>query len=253
MAILRPRIWTRQPQFAVGIDWSNPITQGLHCELNYDGYDAVSGNLPTGLVGTKKIPIGTNGIARGFGATRGVGTTDTYLSGVRANTDKYSVLAVLASYSFGGGGFGRVFQKGNGFEYESALFQNNDSISLGFIHNGPGGIKQAGAVVIPSSGTPFVFVGVTNTAGGVGTNTVNGQFVSLYINGILGTHASATVDHNALRAVTTIPYRVGNRSDLVRVWDGYIWLILMWGRELSPLEVKSVSANPWQIFAPRVT
>lgn len=50
MALLRPTVWTQQPQQACEIDWSNPITRGLVIAATPVGNtmrDAVSGALMT--------------------------------------------------------------------------------------------------------------------------------------------------------------------------------------------------------------
>ena len=57
MALLRPSVWTKQPQQACEIDWSNPITRGLY-----------SANIPgiREFVTNSNVPITIN-------ATKGVG------------------------------------------------------------------------------------------------------------------------------------------------------------------------------------
>ena len=56
----RSRIWTRQPQVAVEIDWSNPITKDLAFVSTGAGPDAVSHKIPS-VVGAGGVSPTING------------------------------------------------------------------------------------------------------------------------------------------------------------------------------------------------
>lgn len=167
-------------------------------------------------------------MARGFGATRGVGATDNIVPAINTRTDTRSYAFWLKRFSDGGGGAGRVFAQGS------------DALTT----NGSGDIQ----LTAHFSTTNGIWL-TTNTQFGVGvnvhglitydaSNTTNDPII--YINGspVAITETTAPVGGHVVTSVTML---VGNIiTALNRVVDGDISEFAIWNRVLTPSEVTQV-------------
>jgi hypothetical protein len=245
--LLSPAPWTSQPQQAVGIDWSNPITRGL--EFAY---------LP-GLLSdsARKIPnlavIGSGVSTRSASL---VSAANTSSSGLRINSGK--ILGGLSNSTVLGvaetnlpTGTGNNFIENNArviyCERSNAgncIYKlgigNYTGLKFEFTYRNAGGtlLQQRLSDTTLNDGRPKVYVA-----------TKNGTTHETYVGGIgsSGTIGSADTTFTD----SGIEARVGSdKGDVNGNWGGLVHLVCGWSRTLSASEIKSLSQNPWQIFAP---
>lgn len=209
MLRITPRRWTSQPQTPVGIDWSNPITQGIN-PLPFNGANPFSNGwtLTDGTFGSAVSPlgVGTKGTMRFSGPTVSTNTPYTVLvvATQPASTTSYSVSAGVNS---------RVWL-GSATGYMRVSDLTNDLI--------------AGACTLNK---PSVLIG-----------TWDGTRLSSMLDGVSG--QSITSSMGAGGPLLVMNFGTGYP------YAGNVALVLWWTRVLSPAELASLSANPWQIFSP---
>ena len=244
--LLVPRPWTSQPQFATGINWANPITQGL-TSANLPGvsrFDAVSGLQLSTASGTNTPSISTSG--RVLQATASQSSVYTTASPAQL-TASGSILWAGDLYAIpsGDGCLGGItYNSANSnpyvmLELKRSTTASNYGIylahSIGGNSNNVSSANNAGA---PGNGYCYV-----------GTAT-SGQQI-LYA-GKIGTPAvgvSSTAYSGALSSTSTSRIEIGDSLN-ARNPQSACAVMLMWNRVLSPAEVASISTNPWQIFRP---
>lgn len=231
--IINSTPWTSQPQQAVGIDWGNPINRGLVYCKNLA--------LETGFtkVGTK-IVASEGWSALGFGATFGLGSTDSVETTLTTSSTARTILVLYVKNGTGGGTAGRIFDK----RTVSGQVEEMQTGGSGMLYGG-------------------------SWTGGTGLFTWAGQPTSTPVSCVVSYDKSSTsnvpivIENGVRQSVTTSsapsgsvitntdPYVIGNRkNDNARNWDGTIALFAVFDRALSEQEAKSLSANPWQIFKP---
>lgn len=218
----------QQPQIGVHIDWSNPITRGLV------GWFTPFDNCTNSGSATKTVkPYGVCANGQGsFGFIKQLGSSVTL--------SKYSIFALTS---------------GTVTSAERASFGAGKSTASPILHVGhhasTSQIKMrvwcrsdAGSNPADAFTTADVFDGRTHFAG----LTYDGSTIRSYVDGTPDTTnafsgASFTFTHMALGAT----YRSGNVS-VMSTHD--VALGVLFDRELSEAEVRSISQNPWQIFKP---
>jgi hypothetical protein len=239
MALLRPTVWTQQPQQAVGIDWSNPITRGLQFAIT-----------PTVTLPFSDSSIKTasrNGIAYDYGASRqtqvahqpGMQLTGalTLVVGCRART--FSNYSPLISKT------------------DSADTNQPFELRLGDSATGAGlSVARANtSVKVFTVGGSAV---TANTDLLIATTFPSGLIEAVptfyygQLGGSLTINASPAPAGGGSGAATDIGGKiyVGRRAGGVTQLDGLIYFSYGFNRVLSAAEIRSLSANPWQIFAP---
>lgn len=224
------RVWTRQPQRSVDIDWSNPITRGLWFAHNpaSGSYGQKSANTPSGEIGRKISEAGVNDLFSGSQTREFLNTSGAPLSGA------LSILVVG--------------------------FRSSSSNVLPLITRQSGG--QAGGLEITLYnlyGSPASRVYSTYHDG-----TSQRNFNAAYVNGVA---ASA---NGAPDTIIGKDYAIAVRADSIPAQSsgvniklggtsfggsyyliGGVSLAAVWDRKLADAELKSLSSNPWQIFKPR--
>ncbi len=101
MSLIIKKPWTRQPQYPLGINWANPITQALQvCILPQYG-DMVSGLGPPTIRGAGSYTPGVGGIAAKQTFTGG-GAND-FIYPVRINAAGDRTFAIFGSNVASGG------------------------------------------------------------------------------------------------------------------------------------------------------
>jgi hypothetical protein len=225
---------TSQPQGVALVDWSNPITRGLVVTINpANPLQGIGGDVYTDFYGAgqsfsrKYSPQGISlsnnaslnyriGTAR-FEVSKGY-TTFALLTPIQNQTaSAYHVLVddttgwVAASISIGDGTNPRFVS----VQHSSPI--TNIAASSNYVLNKTVGVTSVSALTSQS----------------------------LYINGVLEGTAANTLANSGLGRKTTL-YSPSNTADVVRTH-----IVLVWTRVLSPSEIKSISDNPWQIFAPQ--
>lgn len=245
MSIVRRVPWTRKPPNGTPLDWGNPLTARLMAAIQSDGVDVAINRPPTSITGTRLAPA-YSGLMRGFGATYGVGSTDAILTANTAVAPAgQTTLAVYQCNGAGGGGFGRLFQKGANTSYSHLLGVGGAGLWMARYVTA-GAVSQNVSIPRGTDGVPHVII---YTSDGLVGGAPPASGVAGYLDGVLQT--LSTGSSSGVSGQDAAPYYVGNRSDAARAWDGWIGLVLVWARVLVPAEIEALSKNPWQVYEPR--
>lgn len=226
--------WARQPQQAVGIDWSNPITRGL-----VDVID-MTGKPRSVILGT---PATTFGTAPSYSAATAKGLavdTRSAFGGVyfSRSDGKYATAAqthiavaeFTAASAYYAGYFATATSDGatNSFSLQST---GGGSDALVY----PGGTFATGA-------ESALFNTGINVVGLSGSGTFN-----LYKNGKLVSSGSSTPASQSTSRLVVFGERSANSGYATK---GRSVLHLFYNRHLSATEHAIIAENPWQIFKP---
>ena len=218
--------WTSQPQTAVGIDSSNPITRGLVFALNAaNRRDSISGATAV-LSGTSYQAVGLAGISHKSPTTQVPGAF-TYTVNIASAFDCTTVVvfrSVTAQAAY------HYVPTLNFNSAEPVVFSSTGSQSV-FSTTG----NASTTITTLSAGRVYVLAGVKR---------VNSQ--EQYVNGVKVT--TDVTGNRAVGAITTVS--VGRPSGGNNVENAEYYEVLHFNRALSPHEVAVLSANPWQVFAP---
>ena len=237
--------FTIPPQYPAAIDWANPITRGLAFAYQ-PGFlrDAVTGKPATktgGAYAAQGGSIVTQGTVVSTGITTGTGA----LLAPLANS---TLIAVAARYNsttnLSAGGSSIYCERGS---------SGNDIFKLGW--GGPGNgaefTHRDDAATLSQVRAPLANSQITDNAPhfyavqkfGTGCNVFADDSVANIGSGLgAGTFTDATLTR-------TIGSDFGDASAM---WDGRIDLVAGWSRTLSDAEIKSLRANPSQLFKQRL-
>lgn len=240
MALTVKNPWTRQPQVSVGVDWGNSLARGLALVHTQSlGYVNLADGRALTPVGSPQIIATVQGVA--------ISTTRAAASGVTVGTDaKYNppeitLLSVATQTSITAATSGILLSRddntlGRAFVLD---IHANSAWGVRYYVNGGG-----------TPGTNELREGVTATAGRryVAAVTHAASVAKLFVDGKLVNSSSSFATKNSATGNTQISRRTfaANTDSLT----GTQALSLLWSRALSDAEIKSISANPWQIFAP---
>lgn len=206
--ILIRRPWTRQPPSSVrpSAAW---IARGLSyaSTLLHPAVNGVTGKVGQ-VTGTKQAPVAW-GMARGFGTTYGVGTTDTIASGFSSVTARRTYLIRYRRSGAGGGSFGRLFDAGGDLLTVDAA---GNFVQFNRAFSTTGGAWKT-AVSVGSSVDTDYFLAVTHDG-----STAQPLF---YRNGELTSTTTITAPLGSI-TLGTSEFYIGNRSAGDRNWDGVI-------------------------------
>jgi len=236
--------WTTQPQGPVEIDWSNPLTKGLYFTTgpkidfyNYTNRNAVTNGVSeagTGPIFTasssqvlyqfiSKYPkYQSYGVFSGFyttghsvlvlGSTGAITGSKRTLFGVSTPYDRMIGITAAATT--------------NSFEYEA--------------------YGSANRVIATSS-----FTSDYNTHCVIGVSyPYPTNWHGVYVDGVLGMANTGYAGNDPGVSYSLIGSRLAS-GDFGDYHNGQVLLVIQWNRNLSDAEVRSLSANPWQIFEPR--
>lgn len=240
--IARPR-WTRQPQGAVEVDWSNPLTRGLViCTHAGNNFREMVTNKPSTITSATSAPTKEGRALMDSASTFSIETLISTDFG-----DAVTWFFLARPDGTGGGGLGRFIDKRTAAvnTQVEVLYFNGALGQLFFDRISAGGVNQS--IYTTTSG--MVAGNTYAVAARVGAFTSNAD-AALFVNGIsrtLSTNTAGTV----ARATNAANYVLGNRTnDNARNFDGRMYCVYRWKRALSDGEIVSLSANPWQIFKP---
>lgn len=224
-----------QPQGLCRIATSNPLCRGISVALNFAcrGIDSASGK-PATLTGVRQGAPSPVGLSAGFGATHGIAASDRVTGLPSVLPQQRSYFFLLSRKGGGGSGLGRLFEKGAALE----VYQQGGT--LRYARTFSGGVTSYAASGI-SIGTEWRSVGIVHD------ESAPSNAARFYQNGLVVpndafTPSSGTAVQNAN------PLVVANRAAGDRGFDGHMALVLFWDRLLSDDEMRSVAANPWQLF-----
>ena len=222
--IVVPIPWTEQPHGAEGVDWSNPLTQGLR--------DFSS------LGSAQRRNVARNNFLSSNGAVKSdsrgpIITTDATAYSVPGG---YSALPITVIV-----GFARLGTPTNG---NHALWISKDDIT------GNGGLyfryEDAGTLAVLKSQTAAIGSGAFTVKqdGSLLAVTIDSGNYTLYGDGGLvasGTHAQTFT--------STTPVIGSESSEALEDHpNGIFYFHAVWGRVLSADEIKRISDNPWQLY-----
>lgn len=223
--VISPGVWTRQPPSVTPLDRTHPSARGLISA--YSGvspYDMVAKNtLITSQQGSSVGGAGLGGVV----VVNGAGMIVSPSLSLAAATD-FTFVFAIGNIGFAGGNPG-VWRAANSF----CIFQGSTGRPWIRISNND--------VLIPASGQA-VAAGQNVNIGFRVRSSVDASFA---VNGIVtqsATHATAT------EALSISNY--GWQNATTDSATGSYALILVWNRALTQSEFCSITANPWQLFAP---
>jgi len=243
--MLNRRVWTRQPQVAVGVDWSNPLTRGLIVASSpglFGGRNAVDG-------GRLVVQTATASKVTKFGVAldQQAGANSAYFpANIPSGTTTYTLITIAG-----------------------ALFLDKRfAIALG--DEVSGGSAQARLVLngVQSGGTLLGKLAFIEYGGGfhVQVETSAATYVdpvdppNPHIYGVVRNGADAAIWFDGSK-VASNSSASGSSTFAQRVYvsgSGYSNTVYLdqsvaafaWLRALTDKEIVSVMGNPWQLFAP---
>jgi hypothetical protein len=228
----------RQPQVAAGIDWANPITRGL--------LFAACPGMPVNLVDGVALANLSSGILLSSGARGRMLAAGAYgypepatAAAPEAKLDR----AVLTAFV--------LAQQESPENADLSFFRGNGSSNPGWgvgLHSGSfnGAFAQIGSYAFSPSDPD----GSLNLKPRAVTLTGDGANARVYFEGALvgsGAYSAPSYQYSpgSSRQVFLGAMSATSGVQTVRPFVG-----LFWNRVLSDAEVASISANPWQVFAP---
>ena len=221
--------WDSQPQEVVGVDWSNPLARGLTALLvptvsGQQLYNVVHGG-QISATGTITRVAGPSGLGQRYGDASGTA---------------YQTYTFPAGYVETAGS---VFWKGQRNASGAAIFRDNQLITSNTLvwENGAGawnarvnGTTLSGVGSFPiDTDTDFLLTG--DTAGS-----------DFYVTGSSLGAVGAAWNWNTSTFINW--HQNTNNASGMLATD---YLIALYNRRLSAQEARELSANPWQLFAPR--
>lgn len=222
--------WTSQPQQPVGIDLANPLTQGLlYCEN-----PAFSNLLRVGAPSKVAGP-------RGAGV-KVLSTTDyLYLNKSSGLTSAAEVTVLVLGNPVSIGNTNAIFSNGNSANATPFFFIGSTaSGNPGFRIRDTANVDQTVGTGTWDVTKPSMYIGVHSNA--------KSRF-ELWIDGSLRDSVTPT----SKGAISLDRTAYGN---LLRATAGQgaaesnVYLAAVWSRALSEAEIKALTLNPWQLFAP---
>lgn len=240
MAFLpKKTITNQQPQYPAQIDWGNPITRGL-VFAGSARHDAVKGE-PLAFIGTANLRATPSGLFVGgfnnnpenYAASRNtkVSSGSFTVFFVTQYGGETVVSNVAATFISSGGA-----SSGGGWKVsiQGAVSQGLRKFSLTF-----GGVEDYSASsALLSPGKTYAIGVVVSGNGGAATYWIDGVADS--------TRAVAT------RLAASRPITIGSSHNGENYVDplntSHVGQALVWNRALTDAEIRSISANPWQVF-----
>lgn len=245
MPLYLPKQTTTQPATLVRLNRNIGLTTGLVGVFNF----AIGNtNLIDGSIG---VVTDSGTISNGaFGANYGIGASGS----CRTITDATAggvLFTSGATSHFGVSAFSSIDNPWGGF------FSVSDSLFNQIIGIQRNSNTSDLVLYRSNAGTPRTFSGaVTSIADGkihkwcITASDGGSQNSKLYLDGVelTGTGGSATT--TSASGTARLRFFAGRDADPAFGADGKYFLHYIWNRALSKSEVESISANPYQIFAP---
>lgn len=220
-----------QPQVAVGIDWSNPITKGLRNSYVGPHLHNIANNkrlfpIVTGVVNTQVGHTGVSISTKTTSSTYDINETEDWSGDCTVLT--YLCISSTTSWC------SILNKRGIGNIDQFLLFQNATSNSLFFRFDGVNNACSLGITLAGDLSKPTVVV--------VSLSAPNN--VRSYLNGVKTVTSTVSGTQTGWTGTTVL----GNIGGFGVIAD--FFLTLRWNRVLSDKEVSEISQNPWQIFTP---
>ncbi len=236
MALMRSTTLTSQPQSFTGVNWANPITRGLRCAVSASlgGINLVT-RLP--LTTTAPTDVGPNkgeiAVKAGIYSQFAAGAQLTSELGPNYNQD-CTALTICSQST--------ASNNGTTFGYTTG------SLGTGFQVGLHGGSLNGPCIRLDSNIYASVDTGVSGYTLKrrvvLGVKRVSASTYDLWADGKKWAGNVAFTPDTAQGGGGGINLQFGNSASSIPS------LGLYWDRELSDLEIRSILANPWQIFTP---
>lgn len=223
--------WTQQPQVDVGIDWTNPISQGLVFLENAAATNALSTGAPT-LIFTKGGRAFSNLSAANYRS---------YQRAIPITSAKEVTMIVMASATANFAS-NAIFAVGSSTVANSffAIASSTTNVVGPWIRDSAGTDQNIG-------GAPFD--GVMRVYGGVHSNAENRMEAWTSTEGL--TASTSPTTKTTFTALDRVAFGCLLRSTAAQgASNPTIAMGAIWNRALSATEMRSVLANPWQLFEP---
>ena len=241
--VMTRRVWTRQPQGAVGVDWSNPITRGL--------IFAAYGGFPEILSGVLPVPFGAvSRLVNSQGRSlNGTAETSGWYYPLPSSHRLYSITTEISAIIVGN------------------ITPSSQSPLLSIpVANGTWNSPFASFIVEPQSTNVtrilFSYSAAAYSYSDIGDNSVSagthiwsatrsGANLAIYTDGILKGSVSDVNSGNIYWGTKEPVCLLNESNSLPRSGaTGGISLSLIFNRALSAFDIRLISVNPWQLFAP---
>jgi hypothetical protein len=248
-AIFTPTLRVLQPQYAVPVNRSNPLTRGLLTAINLGASHASREVMPSTQTGTHRIGLAGKGLD--YSSQKTQYPVDAALSSgctTESGCSIFSLIDVDALTNYGGvlalqdaAGTRNVFELRIG----SAATDSKIQVVRAGTNYYSSWDTGANRITAGDKSVPIVVTWDTNHLGAYTYAPV------IYVKGVA---YATTALHDAgaedvANAIST-GLILGSRQDGVTKLDGAIYVVAVWGRGLSEYEAREVSRNPWQLLAP---
>ncbi|CAB4138902.1 hypothetical protein UFOVP336_2 [uncultured Caudovirales phage] len=234
--VLRERL--SQPQSLTGVDWGNPITRGLEA--------IETPTVPSGRDSGTLIAI-SGGLARqstraGQGY-KGSGASSALYRNIGLTVNPSAGQTILALVVGTTGTDSRIFSVASPSSMILAIGSGQTTASkVRYFYRTPGadiGTGETTAVAF-EAGIPHVAI-----------MRYEPGFLSIFVDGKLDATQSATASGTSASSLQVAVGAVVRAGSASLFSSSSLVLGVYWNRALSDAEIASVSANPWQLFAPQ--
>ena len=244
---------TSQPQDAVGVDWSNPLTRGLEFAYLPGHRRDSAGKLPgVPLLGVNTTSFGASIVQPGTDSNNGLVIKSGQLLGPLQNSTVIGIASTSATININDQGTaGQIGTNGNAIYCERGAVDGNDIYKLGASgvtsQNAEFTYRNDAGTLLQSRMYGTLNDGKSHLFGAVKRGTQHIAYLDKSsTSGTFGSGSTAFTNASNQMIIGS------DAGDSLASWNGKIDLVSGWSRALSDAEVKSLSDNPWQIFEPEV-
>jgi Concanavalin A-like lectin/glucanases superfamily len=241
--------WVNKPPVGWTIDWSHPLAGGLvdYWPANESAGLSIASAGPNGLVGSLSgTTFSSNrlGGCLNFASGNKVTTTGSSYNWERTQPFSVAVWFLVSSTSAGQTFVSTLNVSSNYRGWELSFDQANQTVQFFLISTwSSNAIQQKISIALSANTLYHCAVTYNGSAAAAG--------IAMYLN---GNAVAMSSPYNSLSAtiVSTVPLRLGTRSDGSAALVGTLNDLAIWNRVLSASEVAELYAAPWQIFQPLI-
>ena len=234
--------WTQQPQYPAQINWSNPISRNLTNSVDICGYDICANKALSRYNGSYATKLLKSDTAFSFDAT---GLLSTSVPKVTTGLTYYKTIFCNIMPTLGSTGVAVALSRPSGYDQLGVYFSGG--MIYAFLRDSPGTVRSitdsvsTRSDVVTACCVTFIHRPSTLT-----------KELKLFLDGIevaSSTWTSGELELSQLTIGASV-YSFGALPGGSLRFTGKVNSVLVWGRVLNAAEIRSVSANPWQIFQP---
>ena len=230
------KVLSKQPQQATGVNWSNPLSSGL-----VFGYSAAAdydflGRIPVGVTSNGSGPRNP-GIV-GIGKLQDTNRAARFLPLPNITSSPNVTIAVLFQRTGAVGQWARLFDTKQGSQ-GMTVFLNSAGTGQNVIRctaNAAAAGHDLSATLTDSSKPTLVVFTVADASARIYEGNI--QIASSASGG-------GTLQQNSANSIL---FGSESSSSIVSPFNGLTYMLCVWNRTLSAIEVANLSANPWQLF-----